>query len=80
MPLYVALQRGIKLEDIDFICGGSTLDILANRKIEKRNGDDLKYLVQKLPYKSSWKEGVDDVEEAGTGGRTVGTREAKLFG
>ena len=54
VPLYVAVQhRGVKLEDIDFVFGGSTLEILATKKITLQGPrDDLLYLVQKLPYPS----------------------------
>ena len=31
VPLHAALQRGVSLKDIDFVLGGSALDVLANR-------------------------------------------------
>ncbi|CAE8636820.1 unnamed protein product [Polarella glacialis] len=46
VPLFKAVQRGLKLEDIDFLLGGSSLNILAQKEpIE----NDTKYITQKCP-------------------------------
>ena len=45
VPLYVALQRGVSLNDIDFVLGGSALDVLANRSFDPDGG--CRYLVQR---------------------------------
>ena len=45
VPLYVALQRGVALTDIDFVLGGSALDVLANRAFDSEGG--VSYLVQR---------------------------------
>jgi len=31
VPLFVAVRRGLKFEEIDFVLGGSTLEFLGNR-------------------------------------------------
>jgi len=35
VPLYVAVCRGLRLDAVDFLLGGSTLDVLANQRIER---------------------------------------------
>lgn len=49
VPLYVARARGVDLGSVDFILGGSALNVLANKQIERQGDTDLKYLVQKCP-------------------------------
>jgi hypothetical protein len=49
VPLYVARERGVDLGSVDFILGGSALNVLANKQIERQGDTDLKYLVQKCP-------------------------------
>jgi hypothetical protein len=44
VPLREALQRGVSLEDLDFVLGGSALDVLANRKFDQEGG--CSYLAQ----------------------------------
>ena len=44
VPLYVAATRGLALKDVDFLLGGSALEILANRSID----DDCSYLLQRV--------------------------------
>ena len=44
IPMFVAISRGLNLQDIDFVLGGSSLNCLATRKIQK--GD--KYAVQRI--------------------------------
>ena len=44
LPLREALQRGVSLKDIDFVLGGSALDVLANRTFDPDGG--CSYLVQ----------------------------------
>ena len=44
VPLHAALQRGVSLKDIDFVLGGSALDVLANRTFDPDGG--CSYLVQ----------------------------------
>ncbi len=45
VPLYVALQRGVSLQDIDFLLGGSALDVLASGSLTSDSA--CKYLVQR---------------------------------
>jgi hypothetical protein len=45
VPLLEALQRGVSLQDIDFVLGGSALDVLANRTFDPDGG--CSYLVQR---------------------------------
>jgi len=44
VPLHAALQSGVSLKDIDFVLGGSALDVLANRTFDPDGG--CSYLVQ----------------------------------
>jgi hypothetical protein len=44
VALRAALQRGVSLKDIDFVLGGSALDVLANRTFDSDGG--CSYLVQ----------------------------------
>lgn len=44
VPIYVAMTRGVKLEDIDFVLGGSSLNTMVSQRIPK--GD--KILTQKV--------------------------------
>lgn len=50
VPLFVAIRRGLSLADIDFVLGGSALEVLAHRRIERRTDvpDDTKYMLQKV--------------------------------
>lgn len=50
VPLCVAVRRGLVLSDIDFVLGGSGLEVLANKRIERRTDlpDNTKYLVQRV--------------------------------
>lgn len=51
VPLYVAKQRGVDLESVDFLLGGSVLNVFANKEVERQgDGADLKYLVQKCRH------------------------------
>mmetsp|Transcript_40998 Transcript_40998/g.66243 ORF Transcript_40998/g.66243 Transcript_40998/m.66243 type:complete len:360 (+) Transcript_40998:78-1157(+) len=46
VPLFKAVQHGLKLEDIDFLLGGSSLSVLAQKEpIE----NDTKYITQRCP-------------------------------
>ena len=40
VPLCVAVRRGMALDDIDFVLGGSGLEVLAHKRIERRAGDE----------------------------------------
>lgn len=44
VPLREALKRGVSLENLDFVLGGSALDVLANRTFDPEGG--CSYLVQ----------------------------------
>ena len=45
VPLFAAIKSGLGLPEIDFVLGGSALEVLANRRID---GEDTKYLVQRV--------------------------------
>lgn len=45
VPLYVAKARGVDLQSVDFILGGSALHMLANKDM----ADEHKYLIQRCP-------------------------------
>jgi hypothetical protein len=50
VPLYVAQERGVDLRSVDFVLGGSALNVLASRKIDRNNScEAMRYLVQKCP-------------------------------
>lgn len=51
VPLHIACARhGIDVDSIDFVFGGSTLHVLAEKHIDRRDAhDDTKYLVQRVP-------------------------------
>ncbi|CAE8659377.1 unnamed protein product [Polarella glacialis] len=63
VPLFKAVQRGLKLEDIDFLLGGSSLNVLAQKEpIE----NDTKYITQKCPGTDVlFSADVDAVDDAG---------------
>eukprot|EP00667_Euglena_gracilis_P025117 EG_transcript_29300 len=52
VPVLVAMQRGLSLDDVDFVLGGSSLEVLANRRVECRTDilDDTKFVVQRLGH------------------------------
>lgn len=50
VPLFAAKQRGQDLSKIDFLLGGSSLNVLASQGIERGPGDEeLRYVAQKVP-------------------------------
>lgn len=49
VPLYVAKERGVDLQSVDFVIGGSLLNLLATQTIDRGHRTDVKYLLQKCP-------------------------------
>jgi hypothetical protein len=82
VPLYVAVSRGLSLADLDFVLGGSALDVLANRSAVESEGGSKKYLAQRVHntiFIVKWSEYTTDYAEPGfqferllTGGRLDG--------
>ena len=68
VPLYVAVSRGLSLADLDFVLGGSALDVLANRRAVDSEGGSKKYLAQRVHntiFVVKWSEYTTDYAEPG---------------
>mmetsp|Transcript_10507 Transcript_10507/g.23643 ORF Transcript_10507/g.23643 Transcript_10507/m.23643 type:complete len:317 (-) Transcript_10507:89-1039(-) len=92
VPLHMAKKMGVDLQKVDFVLGGSSLNVLALREIERQGSDDpTKYLVQKCPvadvilivkskvYETNYSDFGFQFERFVTGGRMEDKHDVRLF-